>query len=456
MYRCRRLAVAIPLLATAVAAVATGPAGATTVPPTPPASTLPGDPAPAQGTDSDIAADFVQLIDDTGALSVAVPPAWVDVDTTPGTNDDGTTMPWISASTDFGAYRETFDVSGMVFLGVTYTTDLQSWIDRLGQPDGCQTKSTDAYDDGAFQGLAATFDGCGTTGEATFLLIAANVADDETRTYVLQVQTATPADAAFVSPILASFNAVGITSTAGAEGDVVTQPGASIPDATTPAVTVTLPDGSPLVPATAPASGVPTGSEVDDAFTPSNAIAEGAVQITDDTRTITVAVPPDWAEVATVPSLNDSGDPLPQIVASPDLAGFVPTDGTTPEFGTAGVRFVARPFDADTAAAVSAAASTLPCTPGSVRAYTDPVFTGHILQLSDCGGTATRIYLVAASPSDQSMTASLLVQVTDADDSDLETVLSSFNVDPSAPEPGSGPAVSTEAAPTPVVTTASG
>ena len=92
-----------------------------------------------------------------------------------------------------------------------------------------------------------------------------------------------------------------------------------------------------------------------------------------------------------------------------------------------GVRFAANPFTADTATAVTAAAGGLPCTAGTVQAYEDPVFTGHILELTACGGTGTRIYLIEASPADQSITASLLVQVTDPDDSDLQTILSSFD-----------------------------
>ena len=375
------------------------------------------------GSRSPVPADFVQLVDDLGVLSIAVPPGWIDIDTAPGTNDDSSTMPWISASTDFAAYRETFDVPGTVFIGVTYTTDLQSWIDRLGQAESCGTSSSDAYDDGAFQGLSATFEQCGTSGQATFMLVAANISDDTTRTYVLQLQAPTPADVAFFEPILASFNAVGITSTVGA-ADVVEEPASELPAQATPIVAVTLPDGTPLVPATAPGQGGGVTAPEDTTsavFTPSNVLAEGAVQVSDDTRTIAVAVPPDWIATATAPGADAAGAALPQILASPDLAGF------SSGFAVPGVRFAANPFTADTATAATAAAGGLPCTAGTVQAYEDPVFTGHILELTACGGTATRIYLIEASPADQSMTASLLVQVTDPDDSDLQTILSSFD-----------------------------
>src|SRR5690606_8334522 len=116
-----------------------------------------------------VPADFVELVDDTGALSISVPASWTDIDTAPGTNDDGTLLSWISATTDFASYRETFDVPGAVFVGVTYTTDLQSWIDRWGQSAACGSETVEPYDDGAFQGLAALYEQCGSSGAATFL-----------------------------------------------------------------------------------------------------------------------------------------------------------------------------------------------------------------------------------------------------------------------------------------------
>jgi len=255
------------------------------------------------------------------------------------------------------------------------------------------------------------------------MVVAANISDDTTRTYVLQVQAPTLADVAFFEPILASFNAVGITSTVGAP-DVAVQPPSEIPAEAAPIVAVTMPDGTPLVPATAPGQGGGAPAPEDTAvavFTPNNVLAEGAVQVTDDTRTIAVAVPPDWTATATAPGADPAGAALPLILASTDLAGF------SSGFAVPGVRFAANAFTADTATAVATTAAALPCTAGTVQAYEDPVFTGHILELSACGGTATRIYLIEASPADQSMTASLLVQVTDTDDSDLQTILSSFD-----------------------------
>jgi hypothetical protein len=453
------------------------------------------------GDRSAVPADFVTLTDDTNALTISVPSAWSDVDTAPGTNDDGTVMPWISAAPDYTAFIETFDVPGALFIGVTYTTDLQSWITRIGQPQSCQMSSSEGYDDGAFVGTATSYEQCGPNQVASLMVLAANAGDDTTRTYVLAVQASAPDDVAMFEPVLASFHAVGITQPVNDETAPPTTdapaalPAPAAPDA--PGQTpITLPDGTPLVPAlppgvegaptttvaaappataavpttaasgatptsapgAAPTSALPAPAPVTTVgaapttaaagpFTPTNSLAVGAVQVTDDTRTITVAVPPDWVETATTASVAG----LPQILAGPQLAGFAPGGAAGQAFASAGVQFTASPFTADTASAVTVAASVLPCTQGTVQPYEDPVFTGHIVQLTDCGGTTTRVYVVAANPAEATLTASLLIQVTDFDDSDLQTILSSFDI-AREDSPGTVPATTTVATPTTAAT----
>ena len=419
---------------------------------------------------SAVPADFVALTDETNALTISVPSAWSDVDTAPGTNDDGTVMPWISAAPDYTAFIETFDVPGALFIGVTYTTDLQSWITRIGQPQSCQTSSTEDYDDGAFVGSATTYEQCGPNQVASLMVLAANAGDDTTRTYVLALQASTPDDVAVFQPVLDSFHAVGITQPVNEEtAPPPTEAPAALPPGVEGAPTTTVaaapttmaavpttaaPAAAPTsAPGAAPTSTLPVPAPVTTvgaapttaaagAFTPTNSLAVGAVQVTDDSRTITVAVPPDWVETATTASVAG----LPQILAGPQLAGFAPGGLAGQAFASAGVQFTASPFTADTASAVTTAASVLPCTQGTVQPYEDPVFSGHIVQLTDCGGTTTRVYLVAANPADATLTASLLIQVTDFDDSDLQTILSSFDI-AREDSPGTVPATTTAATP---------
>lgn len=200
--------------------------------------------------------DPVLLVDDTGTLSVTVPSSWTDVDTAPGSNDDGTVMPWISAAPDYDAYRATFDVSGVVFVAVGHTSELERWIDQLGQADACATERVEPYDDGAFAGLRATFGHCGPAAAATFVVVAANLIDypEPTHTYVLQIQAASATDTAAIEEVLASFNVVGVTSTAPADPSTAPSdpgpdsPAATLPAAPTPITAVTLPDGTVLQP----------------------------------------------------------------------------------------------------------------------------------------------------------------------------------------------------------------
>ena len=354
--------------------------------------------AAADGERAAAPADFATLTDDTGALTISVPSSWADIDTAPGTNDDGTVMPWISASTDFAAYRETFDVPGAVFFGVTYTTDLQSWIDRLGQPT---TACADLLERAvrrrrvrrprprpSSSAAPRAKRHCWSSRRTP---VTTRRAPMSCRSRRRHRPTRPCSSRSSPASTRSGSRARSTTTTPHRLPPRPRSP--QQPSAPTP---VTLPDGTPLVPATAPGQEGPPPSVATEPFTPSNSIAEGAVQITDDTRTITVAVPPDWAESATGSSLEG----LPQILAGTQLAGFAPGGVTGQAFATPGVRFVARPFTPDTSGAVIAAAGALPCTPGTVQEYQDPVFTGHILQLTDCGGTATRVYLVEANPAD--------------------------------------------------------
>src|SRR3546814_15670059 len=49
-------------------------------------------------------ADYVQITDDSGSISVEVPSEWADVDGTPITLDDGTELQNVSAAPDLAAF----------------------------------------------------------------------------------------------------------------------------------------------------------------------------------------------------------------------------------------------------------------------------------------------------------------------------------------------------------------
>ena len=108
---------------------------------------------------------YVELVDDTGLLTVTVPDTWTDVDTVPGTNDDGTAQPWISASPDFASSSTTFDVTGCRLSGASVHRRCQLLVDQFGLPEGaCADLEVTPYDDGVFAGSMQVGLSCGEAG----------------------------------------------------------------------------------------------------------------------------------------------------------------------------------------------------------------------------------------------------------------------------------------------------
>ena len=156
----------------------------------------------------------------------------------------------------------------------------------------------------------------------------------------------------------------------------------------------------------------------------------------DDTGFLIVGVPPAWIGRSTAPIAGADGVTYPYIAAAADLGAFLQsTDGTPNPNGGSGVVYTGVPFAVDTAALLAGLAAQHPCTAGPVQQYADAVFTGHIQELTACAGSQTRRYLVVGNPADSRFTAVVLVQVTD-DPSVLNTVLATFDYEPTATAPG--------------------
>jgi hypothetical protein len=176
---------------------------------------------------------YVQLVDDTGRITVAVPDTWTDVDTAPAADASGT-VPYIAAAPDIASFQGSFDVPGVLYLALPFDADHQALIDRFGLPSGCQALEVVPYDDGLFVGLAQVGSGCG-TGAATWTMVAASPAD-ESMTAMVHVQSATSADEQAVQIVLATFNLIGTGSAPGSTAPGATLPGSTVPSA--PAVSV--------------------------------------------------------------------------------------------------------------------------------------------------------------------------------------------------------------------------
>ena len=148
---------------------------------------------------------------------------------------------------------------------------------------------------------------------------------------------------------------------------------------------------------------------------------------TDDTGTIEISVPAAWTATYTAPITAADGTTVPRIAASTDLAAFLPPQGTPDTFSVPGVIYAAQPFNADTMAVLTSMGMGTSCTDGGIAPYNDDVFTGYFQTWTNCGGGATEIITLAASPADSSATVTLLIQLPTPDATALQTVVSSFN-----------------------------
>jgi hypothetical protein len=213
----------LPLLAIAVVIGSTSTVGAATPPSIPPG--------------------YVQLVDDTGLLTVTVPDTWTDIDTVPGSTADGP-VPWISASPDLDLFETSFDVPGVRFVAVPFTDDPDSLVAEFGLPDGaCTDLDVTAYEDGVFVGVVQVGTSCGESGTASWLLVVASPAD-QAFTALVQVQATTSADDEAMSMILETFNRTAVGMVPGSSGPTTTGAPTAVPATDAPFVpSVSVPAG---------------------------------------------------------------------------------------------------------------------------------------------------------------------------------------------------------------------
>lgn len=148
------------------------------------------------------------LVDDTGTITVDVPSEWVEVDTAPLILDDGSELPWISASPSLEGFNSTYEVPGAVVLSFSPipADALPATIAEFAPAAGdcAYDDGLTAYDDGAFVGQYQLWDDCGGVG-AAYVVLAAN-ANSGQGTMVIVVQLVSEADFDALDTIMATFN----------------------------------------------------------------------------------------------------------------------------------------------------------------------------------------------------------------------------------------------------------
>jgi serine protease Do len=148
------------------------------------------------------------------------------------------------------------------------------------------------------------------------------------------------------------------------------------------------------------------------------------VPVTDDTGTLTLEIPAEWAQVDTTPITDANGNVVPKVEASTDLEAFTTT------YNAPGVQFAALPSSDWTVDSVLAQfAQSEGCTDGGISDYDDGVFVGKYQLWENCGGSDT-IFVVLASNSVAGGASTYLTSVqavTSADLDALDHILGTFN-----------------------------
>jgi serine protease Do len=152
--------------------------------------------------------DYQSIVDDTGKIVIEVPLEWSDIDPAPATDDAGAEIPYILAATDQQAWRDTFDVPGVLFVKLGPTDDIPATLLEYGDLSGsCTDLGLVDYSDPVFTGQYQVWDACG--GTPTAVVVLAAVPADNSYTALMLVQIVSDADLDALDRIFQTFNVIG-------------------------------------------------------------------------------------------------------------------------------------------------------------------------------------------------------------------------------------------------------
>ena len=154
--------------------------------------------------------------------------------------------------------------------------------------------------------------------------------------------------------------------------------------------------------------------------------------VTDDSNTIQVEVPDEWADVRGE-AQEIAGVLAPSIQASPDVDAFINT------FDVPGMEFVLTDqfTSADFETIMDAIGPSELCTSAGREDYEDPLFTGRFEVWESCQGTDASYIVVAAAEADSTSVAIVTVQAIDDRDFDaLDRILATFSTTSTVLESG--------------------
>jgi hypothetical protein len=167
-----------------------------------------GDTTTTEADGTTVDAGFVNLVDETGRLTVDVPADWTDVILAP---DEG--LPRILAATDANAFETGFSEPGLDLRLLSanlapeqFDSSLDTVANTIGLPNSCTSQGKQDYTDGVFTGRMEVWGECAGVGTSMALLFA-NQADGQT--IFLGLQLTAEDDPAIADEISGSFLIVG-------------------------------------------------------------------------------------------------------------------------------------------------------------------------------------------------------------------------------------------------------
>jgi hypothetical protein len=338
--------------------------------------------APAATTTAPL--DTVQVVNNSGLLTVYVPSSWTDIETVGTINNDGSYRPTIVAGPDLYEFAGGFAGPGMRVSALPPLVDPATVLANAWKPDDCGSSGETSFDNRQFTGLSESWSGCA-GGTMDVMIIAARPPDGSFNLYAKVQAEAGTGLTSLIADSIAVADATTYPTTTGVETPVTAQDGAA-PESLWqgPAQTQT-------------------------------------VLVIDSLRRLRVDVPSSWRDVRQYPSYNDDGTDRPRIVASLHI------DTMLQQFEVPGVFLIEYPYVDPGSFLTNLFKGSTTCPTGSTQTFDNGTYSGLMQTWSDCGDNrAARVVMLAVSPPDKSVTLYVEVQLPTDDNTALKTVLSSF------------------------------
>ncbi len=158
--------------------------------------------------------DYVLVQDDYGAIQVAVPSAWTQVDGSPWVSDGEVIGSGITAAADLDRFNNYFDEPG-VFFGVSdQVAKLAGYIQLLDYyrsifEGSCKWQGREKYEDSAFEGSYDWYKNCEQSGNLFVVLTARPIQNKTSLLVTVLFNAMTDSDLEAFDQVLATFDVIG-------------------------------------------------------------------------------------------------------------------------------------------------------------------------------------------------------------------------------------------------------